>query len=138
MIIPWPLGYEKTKTKALNIYKKIGAIPAPALNGELVFFTRIGFAHIITAKGRKLRSKNEQKRRFRLLVYAEQILKNPRAMIIYREQEMKYKINRHGQKLLTTSMAKFWTFVENIEGTKIKLVVAQIEDQKKQFLSIMQ
>jgi hypothetical protein len=138
MIIPWPLGYEKTKAKALGIYRRIGAIPAPAFNGELVFFTRIGFDHLTLAKGRKLRSKNEQKRRFRLLVYAEQILKNPKAIILYRGQEVKYKINRHGQEILLTGTGKFWTFTESIEGTRIKLVVGQIGDQKKQFISIMQ
>lgn len=138
MITPWPLGYEKTKAKALSIYKKIGAVTTPALNGDLVFFTRTGFNHLTLAKGRKLRPKNEQKRRFRLLVYAKQILINPKATILYREQEIKYKINRHGQKKSITGIRKFWTFVDIIKGTKIKLVVAQVENHKKEFLSIMQ
>ncbi|OGN13824.1 MAG: hypothetical protein A3J47_03785 [Candidatus Yanofskybacteria bacterium RIFCSPHIGHO2_02_FULL_43_22] len=138
MIKPWSLGYEKTKTKAQKIYKKIGIVPCPALNGELVHFSRFGFDHIITAKGRKLRTRKEQKRRFRLLQYAEQIVKNPKALLRYREQEVKHTVNRHGQKLLITGTGKFWTFLETIKNTKVKLVVGQIENGIKQFISIMQ
>ena len=121
MIKLWSLGYSKTIDRALKIYKKIGAVPCPALNGELIYFTRLGFNHIIRAKGRKHRTKMEQKRRFCLLPHAESMVKNPTAKLMYREQEVKYSVNRHGQILLLTGMGKFWTFSEIIKGTEIKL-----------------
>jgi len=130
------MGYRATVRRAQKIYKKIGVIPCPALN-DLVHFTRIGFDHVIGGK-RKKRSKREQKRRFRLLEYAEQIVKNPKALIQYREQEVKYVENRHGKKTLITATGKFWTFIETVKNTRLKVVVGQIGQKAKQFISIMQ
>lgn len=128
--------YEQLKLKAKKTYSKIGRIHSPALNGEYVAFTNKGFTHLIR-KGRNPRPRKEQARRFLLIPYAEQIIKNPRATILYRSSETKYYINRHGQKILTSSIAHFWTFVENINGTKIKVVVRQLNLGQKHFFSIM-
>lgn len=128
--------YGQLKLKAKKVYSKIGRIPSPALNNEYVAFTNIGFTHLIR-KGRNPRPRSEQARRFVLIPYSEQIIKNPRATILYRTSETKYYVNRHGQKVLTTSTAHFWTFVESIKGTKIKIVVRQLNKGQKHFFSIM-
>jgi len=47
MIKSWFLGYEKSKAKAQRIYKKIGRVPCPIFNNELVAFNRDGFNHLI-------------------------------------------------------------------------------------------
>ncbi|MFC1756615.1 hypothetical protein ACFLZC_00435 [Patescibacteria group bacterium] len=72
----WNLGYKKAKEKAKKVYSKIGRIQCPALNNEFVSFSRLGFNHIMR-KGRIPRTRNEQKRRFKLLLFAENIIKNP-------------------------------------------------------------
>jgi len=131
------MGYFEIKQQAKKIYSKIGQIPCPSLGGEYVKFNRLGFNHLIR-KGHVPRPKSEQKRRLLLLKHAEQIVKNPKAKIYFRQTEEKYFINRHGQKILTTSIAKFWTLVETIEKKKIKLVVRQLGDGQKHFLSIME
>lgn len=118
----WNLGYKNAKTRAKAIYVKIGRVSSPALNNEYVAFTSEGFNHLVR-KGRIPRTKNEQKRRFVLLPYAEKIIKNPKATILYKNREEKYYINRHGQKILVTSIAHFWTFVEKIGDFKIKVVI---------------
>lgn len=128
--------YEQLKLKAKKVYSKIGRIASPALNDEYVAFTNIGFTHLIR-KGRNPRPRNEQAGRFLLIPYAEQIIKNPKAIILYRSSETKYYINRHGQKILTTSTAHFWTFVESIKGVKIKIVIRQLNKGQKHFFSIM-
>lgn len=128
--------YEQLKLKAKKIYSKIGEIPSPAFNNEYVAFTNKGFTHLIR-KGRNPRPRSEQKRRFLLIPYAEQIIKNPKATILYRSSETKYYINRYGQKILTTSTAHFWTFVDIIKGTKIKVVVRQLNQGQRHFFSIM-
>lgn len=130
------LGYEKAKQQAKQLYSKIGRIKSPALGGEYVFFTSAGFDHILR-KGRIPRTRNEQKRRFTLLPYVENIVKNPTAKIIYRKSEVKEKVNRHGQKILIESVAHFWTFEEKVDDCIIKAVVRQLENKDKHFFSVM-
>jgi hypothetical protein len=132
----WNLGYKKSKEKAKKIYSKIGRIPCPALNGEFVSFTRAGFTHLLR-KGRIPRTRNEQKRRFALLSFAEKIIKNPEAVIIYRQEEIKEKVNRYGEKILLARMANFWTFVEKINDCLVKIVIRQVNNGRKHFFSIM-
>lgn len=130
------IDYQKLKTTAKKLYSKIGRIPSPALSGEYVAFTSVGFTHLVR-KGRNPRPRSEQKRRFALLPYAETIIKNPQAVIIYRTTETKYWTNRYGQKVLITSTAHFWTFVEEINGLTIKIVIRQLNSGQKHFFSIM-
>jgi len=132
----WSLGYEKSKKKAKKLYSGIGTVVCPALGDQTIAFTSKGFRHLIR-KGRIARPRNEQKRRFVLLPFAEKILKNPHASIEFRQKEIKYKVNRHGEKILMTSNAKFWTFSEQVKDCTVKIVIMQIEDKQKQFISIM-
>jgi dissimilatory sulfite reductase (desulfoviridin) alpha/beta subunit len=135
MIKCWNLGYEKAKKKAQNIYKNIGSISCPALNDEKVYFNSLGFHHLLR-KGRIPRTRKDQKKRFVLLEKVESIMKNPKAFIEYWEEEIKEKINRHGEKILVTFNARFWTFVEYINESKIKIVVRQNDGSHKHFFSI--
>lgn len=132
----WRLGYEKTKQKAKRLYSKIGRIQSPALNNEYVAFTSDGFNHLVR-KGRIPRSKSEQKKRFILLPHAEKIITNPKAVMVYRTNKASYYVNRHGEKILTTSTAQFWTFIEKGNNFTIKVVVRQLNNGQKHFFSIM-
>ena len=138
MIKCWSLGYEKSKEKARKIYKKIGIVECPIFNDELIAFTSSGFNHLIR-KGRIPRTRNEQKKRFVLLKHAERIVKKPssRVLLEYEEREVVVKIKRYGQKILVKKKAKFWAFIEKIDGCKIKLVVGQVGNGDKKFISIM-
>lgn len=130
------IDYQELKATAKKLYSKIGRIPSPALNGEYVAFTSKGFTHLMR-KGRNPRPRNEQISRFALLPYAEAIIKNPQAVIIYRTTETKYWNDRYGQKVLITSIAHFWTFVEKMDGFTIKIVIRQLNSGQKHFFSIM-
>ncbi len=132
----WTFGYEKSKKLTKKIYSKIGRVPCPAFNGELVAFTSEGFNHLIR-KGRIPRTRNEQKRRFALVPYIEGIIKNPRAEITFRQTEEKYTVNRHGQNIKMTSTANFWTFHARIKSSSIKVVIVQIGNGQRQFQSVM-
>ena len=133
----WNLGYEKAKQKAKSLYSKIGRLSCPAFGGEAVAFTSEGFNHLLR-KGRVPRTRNEQKRRFALLPFVERVIKNPKAVILFERRETKTVINRHGDKMTLQSVADFWTFVEKIDGCKIKVVVRQITAKgSKHFFSVM-
>ncbi|MEK7080707.1 MAG: hypothetical protein AAB925_02675 [Patescibacteria group bacterium] len=130
------LGYKKAKQQAKQIYSKIGRIKCSALGDEYVFFTSAGFDHLLR-KGRIPRTRNEQKRRFTLLPYVEEIIKNPTAKIIYRKTEIKERVNRHGEKILIESIAHFWTLKKKVGDCIIKIVVRQLENKNKHFFSVM-
>lgn len=132
----WRLGYEKSKNKAKNIYTQIGRIKCPALGNDYVSFSRAGFNHLVR-KGRIPRTRNEQKRRFVLVPYIENIVKNPKAKIFYKQGVAKYKSNRHGEKILIESKAHFWAFEEKIKDCKIKVIVRQLDNRDKHFFSVM-
>ncbi len=59
-IYTWRLGYEKSKQKAKNIYTKIGRIPCPALDDEIVAFNSIGLKHLMR-KGKDTRPRKDNK-----------------------------------------------------------------------------
>ena len=132
----WGVGYEKSKRKAKEIYSKIGRIRCPALSNEYISFSRIGLNHLIR-KGRIPRPRNEQKRRFVLLPYVEKIIKNPEATIFYKHKRIKRKVNRHGEKILIESEADFWIFIQKIKSCAIKVIIRQLGDGNKHFLSVM-
>jgi hypothetical protein len=130
------LGYEKAKQQAKQLYSKIGRIKCPALGDEYVFFASAGFDHILR-KGRIPRTRNEQKRRFTLIPFVENIIKNPVAKIVYRKLDVKEKVNRHGEKVLIESIAHFWTFEEKVDDCIVKVVIRQLANKDKHFFSVM-
>lgn len=132
----WGWGYTKSYNHAKRLYLGIGRIPCPAFNDELVAFNNRGFNHLVR-KGRIPRTHNEQKKRFALIPYIEQIIRNPAALILFNQQEEKQHVNRHGDKILVTGMASYWRFIETIDGCKIKVVVRQFREEDKYFLSVM-
>ena len=134
-IITWRLGYDKSKEKAKDIYARLGHIKCPALGDKEVAFSRIGFNHLIR-KGRVLRTRSEQKRRFVLIEYIKQIILDPNATILFRESSIKEKVVRGNKRVFIKSHARFWTFVSNIKDCKIKVVIRQMDEGKLQFLSI--
>lgn len=133
----WKLGYSGSLQKAKATYQNIGNIPCPAFGGEYVAFTSVGFNHLVR-KGRKARSKNEQKKRFVLVQYVEVILKQNAVTIEYRQSIEKRSVNRRGEKVLIESLAEFWTFREKIGDCTVKVVVRQLTPgDGKHFFSVM-
>ena len=129
------IGYEKSRKWAKKTYKKIGRITCPALDNEYVNFTNVGFNHLI--RKLKIRSRRDQKKRFAFLIYAEEIIKNPNASIIYRKTEKKIKVKHYGRRIFQTAIVQYWAFVQNIKKWKIKVVIRQVNSGAKHFYSIV-
>lgn len=140
MIQTWGIGLPATKIKAKAIYNKIGRIPCPFFNGEHVSFTSRRFRHVTRDKKKKLRPRTQQLIRLRLLEYAESIVKNTDGKITVEfrdDYEIERTVNRYGEMVLEKRIAKSWGFTTNIDGSEVKLVIGQIEDGKKEFVSMM-
>jgi hypothetical protein len=133
----WKLGYEKAKQKAKAIYVAIGNVQCGAFDGEFVYFTGVGFNHLMR-KGRIPRTRNEQKKRFVLIPYVKKIIQNSRTVIEYRQTTETIKINRHGKKTIVSSKAEFWTFDEKVNDCIVKVVIRQLgTGGPKHFFSVM-
>lgn len=123
--IPKSFGYKSTKRLARAIYKKIKKVACPILDGEEIHFNATGFGHLI--RKLKIRSRNEQKRRFRLIPYAKRIILESKTIEDYRENKIK-----------KDRIVKEWALIHTFGVLTIKLIIRQVGKGNKHFYSIMQ
>jgi hypothetical protein len=125
---------QEEKRHAEIIYKQIGRVWCPALN-DFVIFNRTGFQHLLRKRGRR-RTKHEKTRRFALLPFVENIIRNPNAEAQHEEKKLFYRFNQHGQKIKTSSRAAFWKLSEEMNGKTISVIVRKLNNGGKYFLSV--
>jgi hypothetical protein len=111
--------------KSKEAYYKIGAVPCPAFAGELVYFNRHGWNHLIQ-KDRKMRDFDEKVRRINLLKYAAQIIRVIRYLADCKES------------IQENSHIIFWAAHQKIDGIRIRAIIRQRNNGKKHFFSIME
>jgi hypothetical protein len=126
--------YEEAKSKAKELYSKIGRIWCPVLK-DYVAFTSIGLRHLIRKRGIR-RPKSEQKRRFVLLHCIVPIITDPRAKVLHEEKETLRLVNHSGNKMAIPAQAEFWKFVAVQNGRIVRIVIRQFKNGKKHFLSV--
>ena len=112
--------HKKEIAIAEALYFGFGCVWCPTLD-DFVYFGKLGFRHLIR-KGRKFRTRNEQCRRLALLPYTPIILKDKSAILD--------ADNRYTEKI------KYWTLKAPYKKDDITVVVMQIKQGKKYFVSI--
>jgi hypothetical protein len=112
-------NYNEKRIEAEEFYYSIGRIWCPAL-GRYIIFNRFGFRHLIQ-KYSGVRAKNEQIRRFALLVCVSSILQQKSMHIIFNERD---------------GGVRFWAFLWEHHGKAMKLIIRQIDNGKMHFFSI--
>ena len=125
--------YQKAKREAKEFYSRIGHVWCATLN-EYVAFNAVGFRHLMRKHG-KLRQKSEQKRRFRLLEYAQEILESPDSYFV-KERTVEEVVKWRGRKILKNVSAKFWSLKKRKNGRIVNLIVRQLEANQVHFFSI--
>lgn len=125
-------NWKKTIQDTKKQYKKIGHIECPAFANEKVYFRSRGFNHLI-AKDRKYRSKEQQVRRLGLIHYASDILRCATKFNGSRIMSKQFK-TINGWR---TSVAHFWSFDRKVGNKVISVVVCQINNEPKQFISVV-
>ena len=123
--------YEEARKNAKEFYRTIGHIWCPMLN-DYVVFKSAGLRHLIRKNG-KPRSERDQMRRFLLLNSAPGILADPTARVIQREKNEMPDASRGTS---TPPSARFLTITAQRNEKIITIVVRQIRDGKRNFLSI--
>jgi hypothetical protein len=129
-------SYKQAEQKAKDVYGTIGHVWCPSLSADIVF-SREGFDHLI-GKGGVLRPKSERRRRFDLLLLAREILADPDAQFAHEEKPITYRTKINGAYTTIAATAYFWSFRKEYEGKIVTLVIRQIGDRPKHFLSIFE
>ena len=125
-------GFKEFIKNAKDKYKKIGYVECPAFQGEKVYFNNKGFNHLLR-KGRRFRLPAQQRRRICLLKYAPKILKESDLPESHRKAcQIMTKKN-----VSAVSTAYFWSFKKVIHNRIVFVVVCQINNEPKNFLSVM-
>jgi hypothetical protein len=127
-------NYDEAKRNAKKLYNSIGRVWCPAL-GEHVIFNSAGFRHL-TRQGGTARRKKEQMRRFALLPRVPNIISSFNGNKEYREVEQIATIDRHGEKITTKVLVRFWGLAQKIDGEQIKVIVRQAGNGQKHFFSV--
>lgn len=111
--------------EAKENYKKIGSVPCPAFGGELVYFNKHGWNHLLR-KGRLPRDIEERHKRIRLLKYAPQIIAIVR------------NLSDNKETIRDNSHANFWAAHQKVDGLRIRIIIRQRNNGVKHFFSIME
>jgi hypothetical protein len=129
--------YERLRAEALVLYKAFGAIECPALGNELIYFTAKGFNHLIYPRTGTMRDVRAQILRFDMLPRAKEVLAYSTTFQEYDEAVQHFKIKRKGREVTLHVVTKYWGFVAIIGGFRVKVVVRQQGNGKKEFFSVV-
>ena len=69
---------------------------------------------------------------------AKEILADPNARFTYEEKPIAYRIKINGVCTTIAVKARFWTFRKEYDGKTVMLIIRQIDDHPKYFLSIFE
>lgn len=130
------VDYEEIRQTAQELYQSYGAVCCPAFGGELVHFTAAGFNHLVYPRPKKPRDPRAQILRFDMLSRGREIIERSSTFQEY-DEEMRYvKVNRKGRHIEVPTIIKMWGFVAVIRRFRVKVVVRQQGNGKKEFLSV--
>lgn len=132
------LEFDQYKAKAKAFYDGIGKIQCPALRNEWVHFTSEGFNHLIYRAGKKKpRDRKTQLMRFELLPMAKEVIERATTFQEYEESYRYRKVNRRGKYVDENTLYRAWGLVAIINKFRIKVVITQLGNGKKEFYSVM-
>jgi len=117
---------------AREAYKRIGSISCPDFGAERIYFNSKGFDHLIF-KNREYRSKREQIDRIRLIPEAVRMLTSCTRFSGYRSYAVDTKIGLPSPRVIH----HLWSFTREDDKRKVTMVIRQIGNGSKHFLSVM-
>ena len=119
-----------------DFYARIGQVYCPYFR-ESVYFTRTGFEHLKLKHKYKARTEKDRAMRFRLLPIALKLLSSSYTLqgkIARNNFEYRYINNR---KEIALVLVTYYEFMAIIDGKKIKVIIKQIENNERIFLSVI-
>ena len=130
------LQFQKIKTDGEVFYKSLGSVFSAYFN-EHVFFTSEGLAHLKFKKKFVARLHEDQKVRFQLLKFVPEVLKLSRTIQDVCETKSFERIQINSRNEFRLVNVTFYEFIAVLHGWRIKVIVKQIENNKKIFWSVI-
>lgn len=115
--------FDKLFKETKEQYYKVGKIKCRSFNNEEVEFGSVGWRHILI-KNNQRRSKEDMERRIMILSFAPEVVR-------------KGIIKNYIHTFERGKLAKLWRLEHEIGGIVYKVVIRQISNSNKHFLSIM-
>ena len=127
-------SYQKIREDARVFYTQIRRIDCPAFNNESVYFTANGFHHLRYSSDGKERPRKTQTMKYKLLSKAVTLIARTTTYQEYEERLINnYRKIRQGKH----TFCRYWGFVAIISGFRIKVIIRQLGNGKKEFRSII-
>jgi hypothetical protein len=115
---------EYLKNEEIN-YKKLGYVECPIFSHERVYFNDYGLNHLMY-KDRIPRTKEEVRKRFGLLPYVSNILKNIKS------------VDSEEKSIRNQSIAYFWTIKHKVhDNLRVRIILRRLNNGTLHFFSIM-
>lgn len=128
--------FEEIKTKGEEFYKSIGEIYCPYFK-EKVSFNSKGLEHLKFIQREKARLEKDQYMRFKLIHLAPEILKLSHTVQGIFETKKFEKIRVHSRTDTVLKLVSYFEFIAVIKRNRVRIIVKQIENGQKFFLSII-
>jgi hypothetical protein len=132
-----PDNYAQIRTSAGEFYSGIGRVHCPAFDNDWIYFTSEGFNHLVYKTKKKPRDGRVQITRFRLLPRAKRILEIATTFQEYEETFKNVRSEHHGKSTERNVLVRAWGFVAILQNSRVRVVVRQIGNGKKEFYSVI-
>jgi hypothetical protein len=129
--------YIPYREDAERLYQKVGKIPCPAFENDLVYFSAEGFNHLVYKDSRTERLKQDQITKFKQLDRAVELVRLTTTYQEYEERLLDVWVKRHKKRAQETKLVRYWGLIAIIRRSKIKVIVRQIGDGQKHFWSVI-
>lgn len=124
------------KEEVKKIYKNIEKVYCPYFKDN-IYFTRTGFEHLYFKNKFRARNEKDQKMRVRLLPIAVKIIKLSNTLQGNISQKRFEERFIHNRKEIALVPVTYYEFMAIIDEKKVKVVIKQILNCEKIFLSII-
>lgn len=124
------------REKAKDKYKLLNSATCPALKEE-VYFTSVGFNHLIYKKGNTERDRSSQAMRFKLLERSHELISLTTTYQEYEESENNFTIKKKKSKVKTIKIVKYWGIIAILKDRKIKVILRKVGNGNLHFWSVI-
>jgi hypothetical protein len=130
-------NYAMARKEAQELYGTFTSVGCPAFGGELVYFTSEGFNHLIYKGAGKERDPRVQIMKFELLPKARLIIEMSSTFQEYDEGFEYRVVEKYGKRIKESVLVRCWGLVAIIQKFRVKVVIRQIGNGKKEFYSVI-
>lgn len=128
--------FQEIKEKGEKFYKSVNDVYCPYFK-EKISFGASGLEHLSFKDRGVVRAMQDQYMRFKLIHLAPEIIRLSHTLQGTRETKCFERIRMHNRTDTVLKLVTYYEFIAIIKRNRIKIVVKQIENGNKFFLSIV-